>query len=97
MNYRILWTDEAIRNLEQILNYIATNWTDKEVDKFKIKLSAQLNIISKFPNIFPSSNTTPRLRKAVLTRQTIIFYEVREQVIYIAYMFDSRQNLERIK
>ena len=97
MNYKILWTDEAIRNLEQILNYIATNWTDKEVNNFKIKLSEQLNIISKFPNIFPSSNITPRLRKAVLTKQTIIFYEVREQVIYIAYIFDSRQNPERIK
>jgi len=97
MNYKILWTDEAIRNLEQILNYIATTWTDKEVDKFKIRLSEQLNIISKFPNIFPFSIIAPRLRKAVLTRQTIIFYEVKEQVIYIAYIFDSRQNPERIK
>ncbi|PIQ22408.1 MAG: hypothetical protein COW65_03345 [Cytophagales bacterium CG18_big_fil_WC_8_21_14_2_50_42_9] len=97
MSYKILWTDEAIRNLEQILNYIETNWTDKEVNKFKIKLSEQLNIISKFPNIFPSSTIAPRLRKAVLTRQTIIFYEVKEQVIYIAYIFDSRRSPERIK
>jgi len=51
MNYKILWTDEGIKNLEQILNHIASNWTDKEVNKFKIKLSEQLNIISKFPNI----------------------------------------------
>jgi len=36
MNYKISWTDEAVRNLEQILNYIATNWTDKEVNKFKL-------------------------------------------------------------
>jgi plasmid stabilization system protein ParE len=77
MNYKILWTDEAIRNLEQILNYIATNWTEKEVSNFKINLSEQLNIISKFPNIFPASAITPRLRKAVLTKQTIIFYEVK--------------------
>jgi len=97
MNYKVLWTDEAIKNLEQTLNYIATNWTEKEVSKFKTKLSEQLNIISKFPNIFPSSNIAPRLRKAVLTRQTIIFYEVKERVIYIAYLFDSRQNPERIK
>ena len=47
MNYKILWTDEAIKNLEQILSYIATNWTDKEVNNFKIKLSEQLNIISE--------------------------------------------------
>lgn len=97
MNYKILWTDEAIKNLEQILNYIATNWTNKEVNNFKLKLSEQLNIITRFPNIFPASTLAPRLRKAVLTKHTIIFYEVKEQVIYIVYLFDSRQNQERIK
>ncbi len=97
MSYRILWTNEAIKNLEQILDYITTAWTDKEANHFKMKLAEQLNIISKFPNIFPASIMAPRLRKAVLTKQTIIFYEVKDQNIYIVYLFDSRQNPERIK
>lgn len=97
MSYPILWTDEAVENLENIISYISANWTEREVSKFKVRLSEQINIISKFPNIFPASTITPRLRKAVLTKQTIIFYEFKEQVIYITYLFDSRQNPKKIK
>lgn len=97
MSYPILWADEAIENLENILSYLSTKWTQREVNKFKAKLAEQLNIISKFPNIFPASTKIPRLRKAVLTKQTIIFYEFKEQVIYITYLFDSRQNPTKIK
>ena len=97
MSHPVLWTDEAIENLENILRYISTNWTEREVNKFKARLSEQIEIISKFPNVFPASPTTPRLRKAVLTRQTIIFYEVKEQIIYITYLFDSRQDPKEVK
>lgn len=97
MSYPILWTDEAVENLENIISYISANWTEREVNKFKVRLSEQINIISKFPNIFPTSTITPRLRKAVLTKQTIIFYEFKEKVIYITYLFDSRQNPKKVK
>lgn len=97
MSYKILWSDEAVKNLEQILEYLSTEWTEREVDNFKAKLSEQIEIISRFPNGFPASTIVPRLRKAVLTKQTIIFYEVKEQSIYIAYLFDSRQNTEKLK
>ena len=97
MSYQILWTDEAVENLKNIISYISANWTEREVNKFKIKLSEQINTISRFPNIFPASTKTPRLRKAVLTKQTIIFYEFKEQVVYITYLFDSRKDPKKIK
>ena len=97
MNYKILWSDEAVKNLEQILNYLSSEWTEREVTHFKSKLLEQLTIISRFPNAFPASNIIPRLRKAVLTKQTIIFYEVKDKSIYIAYLFDSRQSTEKSK
>jgi plasmid stabilization system protein ParE len=97
MIYKILWTNEAVNNLEHILHYISSQWTEKEVAHFKRRLVEQLNIISKFPSIFPTSATVPRLRKAVLSKQTTIFYEVREEVIYIVYLFDNRQNPEKLK
>lgn len=97
MNFKIFWADEAVKNLEQIIEHLSTNWTEKEVNHFKLKLSEQLRIIVKFPKVFPISETTPRLRKAVVTKQTLLFYQVKEKTIYIAYLFDSRQNPERIK
>ncbi len=47
--------------------------------------------------MFPISFFQPRLRKAVLSKQTSIFYEIGDNMIYIAYVFVNHQNTERLK
>jgi plasmid stabilization system protein ParE len=96
MDYKLYWSEEAIRNLEEILNYLNSEWTSKEVNKFKSKLSKQLELITQNPLLFPVSQYNPVLRKALLSRQTTIFYEIKENIIYLAYIFVSRKNISRI-
>ena len=96
-DYKIVWTDEAINNLESILNYLTYRWTQREIDNFKAKLSNLLGLIQQNPTLFPISQHNPRLRKAVLSKQTTIFYEVSGQIIYLVYLFDNRQDIEGIK
>ncbi|MCF6332254.1 MAG: type II toxin-antitoxin system RelE/ParE family toxin [Draconibacterium sp.] len=67
MDYKIIWTNEAINNLEEILNYLIENWTQREISNFKNKLSNQIHLIQQFPQMFPVSLYNQRLRKAVLT------------------------------
>ena len=95
-NFRILWSDEAVRNLEDILDYLTSRWTEREISNFKVQLSKQLDFITQFPYMFPSSEQNERLRKAVMSKQTIIFYEVKEGVINIAYLFNTRQDPSQI-
>jgi len=78
MDYKLFWSKESISNLESILSYLESEWTDKEIDNFKRKLSKQLELIEKNPRLFPISDVQPRLRKAVLSKQTTIFYELKE-------------------
>ena len=97
MDYKIFWTEEVIQNLEEIIDYLATKWTQREVDNFKEKLSKQISLIKRNPLMFPVSTFQPRLRKAVLSKQTSIFYEIRDDVIYLAYVFVNYKNTERLK
>lgn len=96
-DYKLFWSDEAINNLESILNYLQSRWTQREVDVFKKRLSKQLNLITNNPKLFPKSDYNPRLRKAVLSKQTIIFYEISGKTINLVYVFNNRQNIEIIK
>jgi len=96
-DYKILWTEEAINNLESILDYLANRWTQREVDNFKVRLSNVIGLIQQNPKLFPISQYNSRLRKAVLSRQTTIFYEVSGQIIYLVYLFNNRQDIEKIK
>ena len=94
--YKILWTDEAINNLGEILDYLKNRWTQHEIANFKKKLNKQIGLIEKNPALFPFSTYNKRLRKAVLSKQTTIFYELSGKVIYLAYIFNNLQNNERI-
>ena len=97
MDYKVFWTEEAMHNLEEIIDYLRFKWTEKEVDNFKTKLSRQIDLISTNPKMFPTSSYIPRLRKAVLSKQTSIFYEIKDNYIYLAYLFVNKKNIGRIK
>ncbi len=97
MDYKLHWTEEAINNLENILDYLIDKWTQREVNNFKSKLNKKLDVISKNPFMFPVSTYNQRLRKAVLSKQTTIFYELKNNEIYIAYLFVSKKDIKQIK
>lgn len=97
MDYKIFWTQEAIDNLESILEYLSANFSNQEIDKFKKKLSKQIELIQKFPQMFPVSSYNTKLRKAVLSKQNTVFYEVKENVIHLVYLFVNYQDIEKIR
>ena len=97
MDYKIIWTSEAINNPEEILNYLIERWSQKEVDNFKRKLSKQIELIGVFPKMFSQSKYNSKLRKAVLSKQTNIFYQIKNNTIYLVYIFVNSKDIERLK
>jgi len=97
MGYKLHWSEESVTNLEEILENLSKNWTNREVENFKKRLGQQLDLIIKNPFMFPISDHMPRLRKAVLSKQTTIFYEVRDKAIFLAYLHVNRKNIENLK
>ena len=96
MDYKLHWSDESLKNLEEILDYLSSRWTQKEIDRFKHKLSRQLGLIIQNPYMFPVSTYNPYLRKAVLSKQTTIFYKIEDFKVSIAYLHINRKNIKRI-
>ncbi len=97
MDFKLRWSDEAVKNLDGILKDIKFKWSDKEVDIFKGKLSHQLDLIVQNPYIFPASTIKNGLRKAVLSKQTTIFYEIMEDKVYLAYLHVNKMDINNIK
>ena len=38
-DFKVFWTDEAIKNLQSIMDYLDSQWTQREIDNFKKKVS----------------------------------------------------------
>ncbi|MCW0483839.1 type II toxin-antitoxin system RelE/ParE family toxin [Gaoshiqia sediminis] len=96
-DYKILWTQNAIADLEAILSYLEKEWSKKEIDRFKALLSKQLDFIQKNPKLFPVSNYKTALRKAVLSKQTILFYEIQDRHIFQVHLFNTSRDTDRLK
>ena len=48
-DYTIFWTEEAINNLESILDYLQNRWTQKELISSKENLANRSNYLKKIP------------------------------------------------
>ena len=88
----VIWTDEASRNLNNIVHYLQTEWTIKEVNKFFLKLNKVISLIAKKPQLFRMTSERRGLRKCVLTKHTSIFYIHVDAKIFIISLFDNRQD-----
>lgn len=94
--YKIIWSDEALESLRAIIEYLEYRWTRKEISQFSQLLDHQLELIQNNPYLFPKSENSNELRKAVLSRQTSIFYQIEGAKIHIVSIFDNRQHPNRL-
>ena len=53
--YKIEWSDHAISELKETIEYLENNWAEKDLKKFSTKLDHTIELISKNPEIFPNS------------------------------------------
>jgi len=89
-DYNIFWTTEAENNLESILRNLSSTLTQHETEDFRNNLSKQLILIQQNPYLFPITQNNSRLRKAVLSKQIVVFYEVTGQIIYLINLFNNQ-------
>jgi plasmid stabilization system protein ParE len=53
--YKILWTNHALKELEDTISYLEEKWTDKELQNLAIKMEETLLLIYHNPYLFQVS------------------------------------------
>ena len=95
--YKLLWSERALADLQNIINYLAENWTQKEIQNFARRLDKRLDLIAINPALFPKTAKRKNMRRSVLTKQTVIYYQTRENIINIVALFNPRQSPKKLK
>ena len=90
--FKIFWTDHALSELKQTIEYLENNWTKRELRIFSAKLDHTIELISKSPEIFPSSLEIKGVRKAVVEKYNTLYYRINNENIEIISLFSNRQN-----
>jgi len=90
--HKILWTDNALKELQDTIEYLQEHWSDKELRNLANNLEKTLNLISNNPNLFQSSEYKKDIRRAVVMKLNTLYYKVNENTVEIISFFSNRQN-----
>jgi len=95
--YRIEWTNHALKELTETFEFVANNWTEKELHKLSLKIEKTLELISKNPEIFQKSHAKKDVRRTVVTKHNSLYYRSNDETIEILSFFSNRKNPKRLE
>ena len=89
--YSVEWTKRSLINAIAIKNYLIQKFTVKEVVKFE-KLLRQFELtVSNFPTLYPESKSQKLLRRAVIHKNTTVYYIFNKDKVTVVAMKDNRK------
>jgi plasmid stabilization system protein ParE len=95
--YKLFWSDRALNDLQNIIVFLSEKWTQKEIRNFARRLDKRLELISGNPRLFPKTAKRKNMRRSVLTKHTVIYYEMTEISVTIVTLFDPRQHQKKLR
>ena len=94
--FEILWTDLALEELSETVEYLKREFSQKEIDNLGDEIERITSIISQNPNIFPNSDRL-KTRKAVILKFYTLYYRIINDKVEILSCFSNRQSPDKMK
>lgn len=90
--YKITWTNFALRELKETIEYLQANWTEKELRKLAFEIEGTVDLLSHNPNLFQASETKNGIRRVIVAKNNTLYYRVKNNSVEILSFFSNRQN-----
>ena len=95
--YKVFWTEHAISELEETIEYLKTNWSERELRIFSAKLDHTIELISKLPEMFPESFEKKVLGKQSWKKTIVCIIEFIRILLRYFHYFQAKSTLQRRK
>lgn len=92
MAYQIVWTENALKDLEKIIDYLLREWSAEVAQKFVDTLDQSLEFLLVAPYIGKPSEKIGGVRQILVTKHNKLFYQVIDDDIILLDFFDTRQD-----
>ncbi|MGJ8644677.1 MAG: type II toxin-antitoxin system RelE/ParE family toxin [Luteolibacter sp.] len=91
---RLIWTDPALQDLEQIADYIAIDNTDA-AKRLVRKVFRKVEQLEQFPEMYPVAHDLPASNYRHLSIPPLrIFHRIEGDLVYIIYVMRSERLLK---
>jgi plasmid stabilization system protein ParE len=95
--YKIHYTTRASLDQQKLYDYLLEKWGIQTVKKLDAMIEQNLNLIALQPDMFPAAGKKTSIRRCVISKQTSLYYRVRERHIELLTFFDTRQHHSKKK
>jgi plasmid stabilization system protein ParE len=92
MSFNIIFSEKAKSNIEKIADYLDEEWSENVKLKFLTDISKAVNQLAIMPFMFPSSNKMEGLRRCVVNRHTVLYYQINKEIIEVINVKGTRQS-----
>ena len=92
MALQIEWTLHAIKDYNQVVDYLLKEWSLEVAADFINNVEERVQNLSSFPHIGIASVKDPSIRSIVTTKHNKLYYRIGSEKIEILDIFDTRQS-----
>ena len=93
----VIWSTQADKDLERILDYLAQEWENSVSAKFLDLIDFLLKQIAINPRQFPLIHKSLNIRKCVVTKHNTLYYRNKRTVVEVLRIYDTRQDPEKLE
>ena len=90
-SYEVKWTNRSLRNAIEIKKYLIREFNLKAASSFEALLKKFELTVSNFPTLYPVSGSQKNLRRAVIHKNTTVYYMFAKNTVTVIAMKDNRQ------
>ncbi|AEL25395.1 type II toxin-antitoxin system RelE/ParE family toxin [Cyclobacterium marinum] len=92
MKLSIRYSLRARQEEMELLDYVLQNFGKKKTKEIYLLLEKRLDQLSESPEMYRESNKRKGLRKCIFSKQTSIYYRIKEDHIEIVSFRPNRKN-----
>ena len=93
---KLEFSERSLKEIRNTVDYLKVKWSERISDNFLKELKRNIDLIQINSELFPISEFEG-LRKCVVSKQTSVFFIIKNNIVYIVSVFDTRQNPNKIK
>ena len=94
MALKVIWSPQAIDTFAEIVDYLQTNWTEREIKKFVQKSNVVIELINQNPKMYKASEKKKYHHKAFIFKPVSLVYrhKPKKQEIELVTFWNKSKN-----
>ena len=77
MAFKIIWTAQAVKGYDRIINYLEENWSEKEIINFIDETDRFFETLINYPEILQKTVGQKNVYRGPINRLTILTYRIK--------------------